>query len=77
MEKNLEANTAKPVWQLRQRRAPRFHYYDVIQEHNSQMLISFIEENGYVELFFYIFCHCSFGVGTRNLKLGHLGVKSI
>jgi len=23
MEKNVAANTAKPVWQLRQRRAPR------------------------------------------------------
>ena len=57
--------------------ASSFQYYDVTQGSNSQMLFSFIEENWYVELFVYIFCHCSFGAGTRNLKLGHLGVKSI
>jgi len=36
-----------------------------------------IGENGVCWTIFSIFCHCSFGVGTRNLKLGHLVVKSI
>jgi len=43
MEKNVEGNTAKPFWQLRQRRAPRrLHYYDVTQGSNLHIQIGFV-----------------------------------